>query len=171
MAHDPEFDAFCRREWPRLVGALDLYCGSLGVAEELAQEALVRAYQRWARVRTLESAGGWVHHVAMNLARSWWRRRRIELRVSRDRCSSEISGPEPEVAMALRESLRTLPPRLREVVVFRYYLDLAPAEVANLMGTTPGNIRTLTHRALAQLRVRVGDVSDWAELAEMESPR
>ena len=69
-AEEEAFEAFCRREYPRLVGVLSLYCGDAGVAEELAQEALVRVYESWRRMHTMASPGAWVHRVAINLASS-----------------------------------------------------------------------------------------------------
>lgn len=57
--------SFCAAEYPRLVGTLTLYCGDRPIAEELAQEALVRVCQHWSRIRRLENPGGWVHRVAI----------------------------------------------------------------------------------------------------------
>lgn len=74
--------AFCDRVSGRLVGSLTLYCGDRHLAEELAQEALARAWERWPAVSRMASPEGWAFRTAMNLARSGFRRRRIERRVS-----------------------------------------------------------------------------------------
>ena len=74
----PRLEAFCRAEYPRLVGMLDLYCGDLGVAEELAQEALTRVYRHWKKVSALDKPEAWVRRVAINLANSHFRRRKAE---------------------------------------------------------------------------------------------
>lgn len=157
-----ELEAFCRREYPRLVGALDLYLGDLHVAEELAQEALVRASKRWERVRTLESPGGWTYRVALNLANSWFRRRRAESRAYervvgdvgtyRD-AHVDVDVPERQ---AVRDAVRALPDRQRTALILRYYLDLPATEVAERMGTTHGAVRALTKRAVARLRETLG---------------
>lgn len=55
---------FCRREHPRLVGAVTLYLGDRDVAEDIAQEALARACAAWGRVRRMRAPGAWVHRVA-----------------------------------------------------------------------------------------------------------
>ncbi len=73
-----ELDAFCRREHPRLVGALTLHCGDRWVAAELAQEALARVCADWPRVSRMQAPGAWVHRVAMNLCTSHFRRRTAE---------------------------------------------------------------------------------------------
>src|SRR5680860_1449248 len=80
LTSDAELVAFCEREHPRLVGALSLYTNNTAVAEELAQEALVRVMDAWPRVRTMAAPGAWAHRVAMNLAASWFRRRSVERR-------------------------------------------------------------------------------------------
>lgn len=158
MAGPEGLTAFCHREYPRLVGALDLYVGDLHVAEELAQEALARASQRWVKVSQLESPGGWTHHVAMNLANSWFRRRAAERR-ARARLGSAVEiheDPDTADRHAVRAAVSALPERQRTVLIMRYYLDLSAPEVAGRLGTTPGAVRALTKRAVAQLRDELG---------------
>jgi DNA-directed RNA polymerase specialized sigma24 family protein len=76
-AEQEALDAFCRREYRRLVGALSLYCGDPSVAEEVAQEALYRACRRWSQVSQIQAPGAWVHRVAINIANSAYRRRLV----------------------------------------------------------------------------------------------
>src|SRR5262245_45641115 len=71
---DLGFSAFCREVWPRLVGALSLTFGDAHVAEDLAQEALVRVLERWSRVREMSNPEGYVFQIGFNLGRSRWRR-------------------------------------------------------------------------------------------------
>jgi RNA polymerase sigma factor (sigma-70 family) len=148
------FATFAAREWPRLVGALDLLCGSPAVAEELAQEALIRAYERWPSVANLEAPGGWTHRVALNLARSHLRRRQAERR-AHDRLAT--SGDHAELGtdpstLAVREAVSQLPTKLRSAVVLRYFSGLTVREAAAVLHLTPAALRTRTHRALAALR-------------------
>jgi DNA-directed RNA polymerase specialized sigma24 family protein len=78
---DPgEFSRFCADAHPQLVAALTYQCGDRFLAEELAQEALVRAGDRWDRVGTLDSPVGWAFRVGVNLAASTFRRRGAERR-------------------------------------------------------------------------------------------
>jgi DNA-directed RNA polymerase specialized sigma24 family protein len=65
-----DFDEFCAQEFPRLVGALSLWCADRDVAEEIAQEALAHTYRDLKRVSDLDRPGAWTRRVAMNLARS-----------------------------------------------------------------------------------------------------
>lgn len=148
------FAEFAAREWPRLVGALDLLCGGPAVAEELAQETLVRAYERWPTVANLDSPGGWAHRVAVNLARSHFRRRKAEQR-AHQRLAAEVHpcdlGTDAS-ALAVRDAVSQLPPRLRAAVVLRYFSGLTSEEAATALRITPAALRTRTHRALALLR-------------------
>ena len=78
MADDAEMVAFCRREHPRIVGVLSFSLGDRWVAEELAQEAIIRVCQNWPKVKDMAAPQAWVHRVALNLANSWLRRRVAE---------------------------------------------------------------------------------------------
>jgi RNA polymerase sigma-70 factor (sigma-E family) len=147
------FDGFCRRVHPRLVGALSLYCGDAGAAEDFAQEALARAYRDWSTVAQLSSPEAWVHRVGMNLAHSWYRR------LARGRRAPQAVPPAPadhDDALALRRAVGALPRRQRQAVVIRYFLDWSVADTADVMGCAEGTVRALTAQALAALRAALG---------------
>src|SRR5207247_4027686 len=69
------FDDFFADEYPRLGRALYLLTGDREEAEDLAQELMARAYERWDRIQTMASPAGYVYRVATNLHRRRWRRR------------------------------------------------------------------------------------------------
>jgi RNA polymerase sigma-70 factor (ECF subfamily) len=152
--HEPpdELAELCRVEWPRLVGTFTLLTGDRAVAEELAQEALARACARWERVRKLESPGGWLHRVAVNLAISHERRRRVARRAEPRLVVSDVGAPDDADAIALRDALRQLPDKQRQVLVLRYFADLGVAEVGAMLRMPEGTVKTLTHRGIAALR-------------------
>lgn len=100
----------CARLRPRLVGSLTLYCGDLGVAEDLAQEALARAWGRWRHVSTLDAPERWVYRTAFNLARSRFRRLAVERRVHR-LAPAAAPLPDTATAVAVRAAVSALPPR------------------------------------------------------------
>ena len=154
----PDLDAFCRREHPRLVGALTLHCGDPHVAAELAQEALARACDQWSSVRRMDAPGAWVHRVALNLASSWFRRRAAERRASGRFAGRQVEDPGPDRAdaLAVRTAVATLPARQRTALVLRYYSDLSVEQTAEAMRCAPGTVKSLTSQALAALRERAG---------------
>src|SRR5215471_17285288 len=73
-------ESWCRSMYPRLVGAMSLYCGSLEDAEDVAQETLSRAWERWASLNEHPAPESWAFRTAFNLANSRWRRLRNERR-------------------------------------------------------------------------------------------
>lgn len=155
-----DLEAFCEGTYPKLVGALDLYLGDVHVAEELAQEALVRAARRWSRIRELDSPGGWTHRVAMNLAKSWIRRKRAEARAYA-RSEVDVAAPldvgtDVSYRRTVREAVRALPEPQRRAIVLRYYLGMSGPEAAEALGISHQAVRARTKRGIAGLRKELG---------------
>lgn len=151
----PQLGDFCRATWPRLVGALGLYVGDRDVAEELAQETLVRVCERWKEVRVMTSAEGWTFRVGFNLANSHFRRRAAERR-ARTRLESRtelvVVEPDSADAIALRRAVAALPDAQRRAVVLRYFADLSVDETATAMACPANTVKTHTRRAIHTLR-------------------
>lgn len=142
----------------RLVGALTLATGRRDVAEELAQDALVRAWQRWPQVRSADDPEAWVFRVGFNLATSWGRRQAAEWRANRrSRSGSVTAGAHLDAdatdVLALRSAVAALPARQRAVVVARFYLGYDVAGTAALLGIAPGTVKATTSHALDNLRM------------------
>lgn len=149
-----DLEGFCAEAYPKLVGALAHHFGDLPLAEDLAQDALVRASDHWARVGQLASPLGWTFRVGVNLGNSWFRRRAAERR-ARQRLGAPAAGQaDPDVAdrLAVTEALQQLTDPQREAVVLRYFLGLSAEEAAAVLDRTPGAVRGLTHRAVQTLR-------------------
>jgi len=95
--------AFCDEIRGRLVGSLYLYCGDRPLAEELAQEALARTWERWDQVSAMASPEAWTFATARNLARSRFRRRAVERRARRSSSMSSSMRPIPTlIALSAR---------------------------------------------------------------------
>lgn len=156
MAEVPvDLARFCREQRPQLVGSLGLYCGDVGVAEELANEALARVCRDWDRVREFDRPGAWAHRVAMNLANSWFRRRGAERRARRrleGQQPTRDPGPDRADAVAVRQAVARLPHRRRAVLVYRFYLGYSVAETADAMGASESATKSLASRAVDELR-------------------
>ncbi|HEY7135239.1 MAG TPA: sigma-70 family RNA polymerase sigma factor [Acidimicrobiia bacterium] len=163
---------FCAAEYPRLVGALSLYCGERDLAQELAQEALARACAHWASVRQKDSPSAWTYRVAINLANSHFRRRAAGRRAAaRHGPDAESLTHDPATKLAVRDAVAALPKREREVLVLRYFADFSIHDVAALMRCPEGTVKTLTHRGIERLR-RSGLVDehepDLAEVVDVD---
>lgn len=147
---------------PRLVAALSLQCGSLVVAEEIAQEACVRLWLRWADVGTKRSPEAWAFRVAFNLANSWWRRRVVELRTLHRQDRMPLGEPSDDLGEALdvRNALQRISKRRRTALILRYYLDLSLRETAQVMECAPGTVKALCSQGRADLRRFLGAEED-----------
>lgn len=157
-----EADAFCRGLYPKLVGSLRLAFGVQVPAEDLAQDALVRAIERWDQVAVMDHPEAWCYRVAFNLARSGFRRRRAESRATARlgaRRQPADDPPEPDDVLAVRAALAQLPHRQRQAIVLRFYADLTVDQVADAMKCRPGTVKAHLHRGLVALR-REGLVDD-----------
>lgn len=153
-------EEFCDAVRGRLVGALTLATGRRAVAEELAQEALVRAWQRWDRVSRLDSPEAWTVRVGLNLAGSWHRRRQAEWRANRRADGTDTVGEIDHAgALAVRAAVSRLPDRQRAVIVARFFLGYDVATTAKMLGCAEGTVKATTHQAISRLRT-LGLVED-----------
>ncbi len=158
---DDRIRAFVGEEYRQVVATVELVCGSLPTAEDSVQEALARAWEREVRGEDIRSLGAWVTTVALNLARSQMRRWRSERR-ARDRLVPlQQSLPDAPAAsseaLAVREALRGLSRRQREVTALRYYLGLDVAEIAAQLGISDGTVKSLLFRARQSLAEALTD--------------
>jgi RNA polymerase sigma-70 factor (sigma-E family) len=147
--------SFCEEQHPRLVGALSLYCGDPDVGEELAQDAIAYAIRDWKKVRAKDSPAAWLYRVALNLAHSYFRRKRAERRATerlRSLSARGEPGDDQATAHSVRAAVAALPRRQRQALVLRYFLDLSVVQVAHLMDCSEGTVKALTHHAIANLR-------------------
>lgn len=149
------FDSFVLAEYPALVATARILVGSPEVAEELVQEALLRTYQRWNRVRKLDRPGAWARRVTINSSLSHLRRRRIERRVAaRQARDPQIvdDAHEPDGFAAL---IRGLPRKEAAAIALRYGADLPVPEVAAHLRISEAAARSLLQRARDRLRQEI----------------
>jgi RNA polymerase sigma-70 factor (sigma-E family) len=156
---EPEFEAFVREQSPRLLGFAFLLTGDRSEAEDLLQTALLRVAKRWSAAR--ESPNLFARRVAVNLAhdRRRHRRRRPAETPFEEWMGDSVSGDETQ-RRAERELLlravRRLPSRQRAVLVLRFWEDMSVEQTAFVLGCGEGSVKSHTHRALAQLRLFMG---------------
>ena len=156
-----EFDEFYADSWSRLVGQLYAMTGNLAEAQDVVQEAYVRAWHRREELSTSGAPEAWVRTVAWRLAVSRWRRTRSYLSaLFRHGTPPDQPEPGPEHA-ALVAALRKIPEEQRRVVVLHYLCDLPVAEVAAQTGAPVGTVKVRLARARATLaRHLTGDLMD-----------
>lgn len=123
-----------------------------GEAEDATQDALMRAWQQWDRLRDDERAGAWFGRILVNVCRDRLRRRRTAV----IGWLPDPSSPDPAARTAEREALwqafAGLSVDQQIVVALRYYLDLPLEAIAERTGVPPGTVKSRLHHALQALR-------------------
>ena len=152
------FETLYRRHQPVLLRHLGRMVGD-GVAEELAQEAFLKAARRLP-ADVGERFRSWLlrvgHNLAVDYLRGVTRERTLEARVVRQReQAGDIEALHLDVVDDMRsviQVLRKLPPRYQEVLVHREVYGFDYGTIARLMDTTTGALQTLLHRARGRFR-------------------
>jgi RNA polymerase sigma-70 factor (ECF subfamily) len=135
--------------------------------DDLAAEALARAYARWGQLSVADYRRAWVFRVVTNLALSAHSTgRRHALSFRRWAPATEIvTRPEDDLVVnreILRSAMRKLPARQREAVTLHYLADLPVAEVARTMGIGTESAKTHVERGIAALRSSLGTSPEMA---------
>lgn len=154
------FEAWARARQQTLVRSAYLLTGDFQRAEDLVQEALIRAASRWDQLRD-GNPDAWVRTVIYRENVSWWRRTRREnlVDVVDDR---SVPGP-GETAVLLRAALARLTWGQRAVLLLRYAEGLSVADTAAALGVTDGTVKKQTSIALARMRETAPELSDLVE--------
>lgn len=156
---EADFRDFVVGQWHTLARTAFLLTGDRGDAEDLVQSTLVRVHRHWARIERTDVPYVYARRVLVNLHISAWRRRRGVAQVLAA-VPPERGGPDVTLAVDRRDELlracRTLPPRMRAVLVLRYFEDLSEADVARALGISVGSVKSQTSRALDRLRAVLG---------------
>jgi len=149
--------------------ALRLACrvlGDLAEAEEVAQEALLRAWQGAAGFDPGRARfATWLHRIVLNLAIDRARRRARAPAAGLDAAEALVDpapGPEAaaaaaEAGAALARALAALPPRQRAAIALAYEQDLSGAEAAAMLEISERALEGLLHRARHMLRRQLGE--------------
>jgi RNA polymerase sigma-70 factor (sigma-E family) len=130
--------------------------GSWPVAEDLAQEAFVRLWRRWGRLRDHHAALGYLRTTVVNLSRSALRRRLLELR-HQQTSSQEEHEVDPVARLDIARALAGLPAGKRACVVLRHLVDLSVEETAAVLGISTGSVKSQTHKGLRLLAAALSD--------------
>ncbi len=151
------FEDFFRREYRAMVALAAAVSGSPHTAEDLAQEAMVRARQHWDRIGAFDKPGTWVRRVTINLSINSRRRVAREARTrlawgERREPAEQPQGLDPD----LLDALRALSPHQRGAVALHYLEDRSTPEIADLLGCSESTARVHLHRGRQALAQHLG---------------
>jgi len=146
-----------------LVRLAALLLRDVAVAEEVVQDSFVAMHGSWRRLRDPEKALPYLRQAVVNRSRSALRRSAVAARhapaPAPDAPSAEQGAMVALEHAAVLRALRRLPERQREVLVLRYYADLAEADIADAMGISRGAVKSHASRGMAALRAELEQVS------------
>ena len=161
------FEALYRRHNGRVHGViLRLVGGHAGRAEDLTQEAFVRAWQALPSYRFESAFSTWLHRLAVNTALMELRSRRSRPQASDDEDARDnigtpdSAGHVTALTMDLERAVATLPPRARAVLVLHDVEGWKHEEIAAELGMAVGSSKAQLHRARGLLRTRLGGSHD-----------
>ena len=123
-------------------------------AEDVVQEAVLRAFLSLSQLRDHDSFESWLCGIALNVAKMQLRRAATEARVLAA-SGRGVAFVEPEPLADVRDAVALLPAPQRDAVLLRYIEGLSCEEIASALDSTPGAIKARLHRARAELRRRL----------------
>ncbi len=151
---DAEYVEYVRGRLAALRRLAFLLCGHEARADDLVQQTITNLYVSWAKARAARNIDAYVRTM---LVRSFIDERRLAW--ARVRLFGAVPEPPPtpmaddvEDRAVLREALAKVPKRQRAVLVLRFLWDLPVDEVAEILGCSPGTVKSQTSHGLATLR-------------------
>ncbi len=149
-----EFAARTEAVRQRLYRTAYLYLGSEADALEAVDEAVYQALRTLKKLREPEHFETWLTRILLNECHRELRRRK---RVAGEDALPDTAGPDAYDALPLKEAVRRLPEELRAVVILRFFTGYTQAETAAALDIPQGTVATRQRRALALLRLELGE--------------
>jgi RNA polymerase sigma-70 factor (ECF subfamily) len=149
------FESFFAATSPGLVGQAYVLTGNLQEAQDLVQEAMLRAWREWPKISNYEDPVGWVRKVVHNLAVSRWRR--LAVRRRHEAAERVVDSPAPDVGhLDLVAVVAKLPAGQRRALVLFDVVGLSGEEVAAELGVPAGTVRGWLTRARRTVAEQLG---------------
>ena len=146
-----EFAGFYAASFQRLVGQLYAMIGDQSEAQDVVQEAFVRAWARRGKIDRNGAPEAWVRVTAWRIAASRWRRSRDGTRLESLAARPEsVAGPTPD-RVAFSDALRKVPAEQRRALVLYHLCDLSVDQIAAETGARAGTVKARLARGRAAL--------------------
>ncbi len=147
------FTAYAEQAQRRLFRQAVLLTGDPDAARDLVQSTLVKVYVAWPRIDT---PGAYTQRTMVRTFLDGRRKERREADLHRP-IDPGRAEPDPVQGVTVRQAIAALPPRMRAVVVLRYWEDMSVEQTATALGCTAGTVKSTASRGLDRLRELLGD--------------
>jgi RNA polymerase sigma-70 factor (ECF subfamily) len=172
------FDEMVSRYWDRIYSMVNQLLRNSQDAEEVTQDAFIRAHRGLANFRGDSAFSTWLYQIATNLARNrywyWWRRKRdksvsLDAPVSADNATTlaeiipaEVATPDDitvtrEFVTRIASGMERLGAKHREILILRNIKNQSYEEIAGILGISVGTVKSRIARARESLRAKLGD--------------
>lgn len=172
------FDEMVSRYWDRIYGMVNQLLRNSQDAEEVTQDAFIRAHRGLANFRGDSAFSTWLYQIATNLARNrywyWWRRKRdksvsFDAPVSADNATTladlipaEMETPDDitvtqEFIDRIALGMEKLSAKHREILTLRNIKNLSYEEIADILAISVGTVKSRIARARESLRAKLGE--------------
>jgi RNA polymerase sigma factor (sigma-70 family) len=150
-----EFDWWFRATYASVERTAFLVIGDRARAEEVAQDAYVKMFQRWPAVRRYERPDAWVRRVAIRMAIKQAKRDRRRTDLERQAVQPDVHAPLPDPDLAA--CVARLSPMQRAVVVLYYWEDNSIFDIARALEVSESTVKQHLFRARARLADALGE--------------
>jgi len=154
QSRDDEFADFAATREASLRRLAILLCQDWHRADDLVQAAITKLYVHWPKAKAADSMDAYVRAIVvrefLDERRSSWIRRVTLTSQLPDRAAATT---DPETSLDMQAAIAGLPPRQRATLILRFYCDLSVEQAAQVLGCTPGTVKSQTAKALASLRI------------------
>lgn len=155
---DVEFKTFYESEGRKVRELAMFLVGDSELASDLSQEAFLRAFRAWGRIRKRDP-GPYVRRALVNLCKNTYRRRALEGKQWAAPPLPTSHASNVDEAVRITEALRELSPMRRAAVLLRYYEDMSDQEIAHVLDRPLGTVKSDIRRSLQQLKPLLEDPS------------
>jgi RNA polymerase sigma-70 factor (sigma-E family) len=153
--HTEEFRTFVMGSQGHLRRSAYVLCGDWHTAEDIVQTAYHRVYRAWHRVRVMDMPDAYARRVVYHCFLDSRKRQRESATLDAGADRPAPDG-DPDTRLTILAALAGLAPRTRAVVALRYWEDQSVEQTAAVLGMSPGTVKSMAARGLAQLRERLG---------------
>jgi RNA polymerase sigma-70 factor (sigma-E family) len=154
---DAEYTEYVAARLSSLRRLAAVLCDDWQRADDLVQAALVKLYVHWGQIRTASHTNAYARAVLVrefiHERRSTWAKR---VSLSAMVTDSPAAAVDHDAALDLRAAVAALPARQRATLVLRFYCDLNVDQSAEILGCSPGTVKSQTARALEAVRRALG---------------